>query len=155
MVASLFVAEATYAQTTKTKNPPVKTPATKTMEKKEHDGKGSAGARVERAKLTPEQRAQKGVDRLNESCGLTDSQKTTIYALNLERINKVQAIHTTEKGTRTAEERAKMRETIKPINQDYRTKVKALLTKEQTEKLKAKLKENKDKIDDEFIPVVD
>jgi protein CpxP len=143
MVAALFVAGTTMAQT-KSKTPPAK--KTETSEK------------VAKEKLTSEQKAQRGVDKLNAACGLTDDQKTKIYALNLERVKKAEALRGENKGKKTEEEKAKMKEQIKPINKDYRAKVKALLTKEQIEKLKAKHKEHKDAKDksaEELIPVED
>lgn len=138
IVASLFVAGTTLAQT-KSKAP----------EKKVE------GKTPQKEKLTPEQKAQRGVDKLNEAVGLTDDQKTKIYALNLERVKKVEAIRGENKGKKTEEEKAKMKEQIKPINKDYRAKVKALLTKEQIEKLKAKNKDRKDAKAEDLIPVED
>ena len=143
MVAALFVAGATMAQ---------KDTKTATQKKAVSTEKGT------KEKLTTEQKAQRGVDRLNEAVGLTDDQKTKIYALNLERVKKVEAIRGENKGKKTDEEKAKMKEQIKPINKDYRAKTKALLTKEQIEKLKAKHKEHKDAKDksaEELIPIED
>lgn len=92
-------------------------------------------------KLTPEQRAQKSVDALNAEVTLTDDQKPKVLALATTRVTNVDAIRAKYKGQSENKEVAKAE--IVKVRKDYREGVKALLTAEQKEKLKAKHKEMK------------
>ena len=92
-------------------------------------------------KLTPEQRAQKNVDNLNAVAGLTDEQKTKVKDLATTRITKADAIRAKYKGQPENKETAKNE--LEAVKKEYRQSVKALLTPEQLEKVKAKNKEMK------------
>lgn len=94
-----------------------------------------------REKLTPEQRAQKNVDNLNAVAGLSEEQKTKVKELALTRITKADAIRAKYKGQPENKETAKNE--IEVVKKEYRQSVKALLTPEQLEKVKAKNKEQK------------
>ena len=92
-------------------------------------------------KLTVEQRAQKSVDELNSEVTLTDEQKTKILALATTRATNIDAIRAKYKGQKENKEVAKTE--IEAVRKEYRQNVKAVLTPEQIEKLKAKHKEKK------------
>lgn len=106
----------------------------------QEEAKGKKPAKV---KLTAEQRAQKSVDNLDKSVTLTPDQKTQVYDLALTRAKKVDAIREANKGKKTHEEREAMKKEIKAAHKEYRTAVKAILTQEQKDKLKAKAKEKR------------
>jgi len=91
--------------------------------------------------LTPEQRAQKNVDNLNAVAGLSEEQKTKVKELAIARITKADAIRAKYKGQPENKETAKNE--IEVVKKEYRQSVKALLTPEQLEKVKAKNKELK------------
>lgn len=91
---------------------------------------------------TPEQRAQKSVDQLNAVASLTDEQKPKVYDLALTRAKNVDAVRAKYKGDDTKKDIAKSE--IEAIRKTYRQSVKALLTPEQLEKVKAKGKEMKE-----------
>jgi Spy/CpxP family protein refolding chaperone len=92
-------------------------------------------------KLTVEQRAQKSVDELNTEVTLTEEQKTKVLALATTRTTNIDAIRTKYKGQKENKEVAKTE--IENVRKEYRKNVKAILTPEQIEKLKAKHKEKK------------
>lgn len=100
-------------------------------------------------KLTPEQRAQKNVDNLNVVAGLSDEQKTKVKDLAMARITKADAIRAKYKGQEANKET--MQNEIAAVRKDYRQSVKALLTPEQIEKVKAKKKEVKSGKDTENV----
>lgn len=104
------------------------------------DAKGKKPAK---GKPTPEQRAQKSVDNLDKAVILSAEQKTQVYDLALTRAKKVDAIREANKGKKTPEEREAMKKEIKAAHKEYRTAVKAILTQEQKDKLKAKAKEKR------------
>ncbi|MBK6984398.1 MAG: hypothetical protein IPH32_06430 [Bacteroidetes bacterium] len=91
--------------------------------------------------LTPEQRAQKNVDNLNAVAGLSDEQKTKVKDLATTRITKADAIKAKYKGQ--AENKETMQNEIAAVRKEYRQNVKAILTPEQIEKVKARKKEGK------------
>ena len=91
--------------------------------------------------LTPEQRAQKNVDNLNAVAGLSDEQKTKVKDLAMARITKADAIRAKYKGQEANKET--MQNEIAAVRKDYRQSVKAILTPEQIEKVKARKKEGK------------
>jgi len=94
------------------------------------------GEKANQEMKTPEARAQKSVDHLNKTVGLTDDQKPKIYDLALNRAKKVDAVREKYKGQQGSKETAKGE--IIAIKKEYRQGVKAILTPEQMEKLKAK-----------------
>jgi protein CpxP len=91
--------------------------------------------------LTPEQRAQRNVDNLNAVAGLSDEQKTKVKDLATTRITKADAIKAKYKGQ--AENKETMQNEIAAVRKEYRQSVKAILTPEQIEKVKARKKEGK------------
>ncbi len=91
--------------------------------------------------LTPEQRAQKNVDNLNAVAGLSDEQKTKVKDLATTRITKADAIKAKYKGQ--AENKETMQNEIAAVRKEYRQSLKAILTPEQIEKVKARKKEGK------------
>lgn len=99
---------------------------------------GKAG----KEKTTPEQRAQRNVDNLNVVAGLSEEQKTKVKDLATTRITKADAIRAKYKGQDANKET--MQNEIAAVRKEYRQSVKAILTPEQIEKVKAKKKEGKD-----------
>ena len=71
-----------------------------------------------KAKLTPEERAQKSVDQLDKIVGLNPDQKNKIYILALERSKSVDAVLQKYKGQPDKKEIAKQE--IHQIRQKYR-----------------------------------
>lgn len=89
----------------------------------------------ERVEMTPEQKAQKRVDKMAESLDLTEAQKKKIYAIELENIKKAEE---------TRAEMIALKEKARKQRQEGRAKIENELTQEQKEKLaelKAKKKE--------------
>ena len=90
--------------------------------------------------MTPEQRAQKHVDALSQEITLTEDQKPKIYDLALAKVKKADEIKARYKG----QEQKDARNTeLKAVKKEFRQSVKAVLTAEQAEKLKAVQKEKK------------
>ncbi len=92
-------------------------------------------------KLTAEQRAQKHVDELNSTVVLTDEQKPKVYDLALAKVKKADEIRAKYKGQPENKEVAKKE--LHAAGQEFHKNVKAILTPEQIEKLKAKNAERK------------
>jgi periplasmic protein CpxP/Spy len=105
--------------------------------------------KANKEKMTPEQRAQKNVDNLNAIASLTEDQKMKVKELATTRITKADAIRTKYKGQEENKDVAKKE--ISAVQKEYRQSVKALLTPEQIEKVKAKKKEGKSDKDAENI----
>lgn len=83
---------------------------------------------------TPEQRAQKDVDRMNSEVTLTAEQKTKIYDLSLSKAKQTDEARSKQKA---GDDRAALEKALKAVKQDYRKAVQAVLTAEQLEQLKA------------------
>lgn len=81
---------------------------------------------------TPEQRAQKDVDRMNSEVTLTAEQKTKIYDLSLSKAKQTDEA----RSKQTGDDRAALEKTLKTVKQDYRKAVQAVLTPEQLQQLK-------------------
>lgn len=92
-------------------------------------------------RITPEQRAQKNVDKLNADVVLTEDQKTKIYPIALSHATKTNEIRVKYKGQPENKEIAQKE--LEIAKKEYHQSVKALLTPEQLEKMKAKNKEMK------------
>ncbi len=92
-------------------------------------------------RMTPEQRAQKQVDNLNTEVVLTDAQKPKIYDLALAKAKKVDEL--TAKLRSQPETKDATEKEIMAAKKDFRKSLKAVLTTEQQEKLKAKQAEKK------------
>lgn len=86
-------------------------------------------------KISPEERAQKSVSKLDEIVQLTQEQKNKIYDWALNRAKSVDAVFEKYKGQPLKKEQAKME--IHQIRKKYREEVKNILTPQQIEKLKA------------------
>lgn len=89
---------------------------------------------------TPEQRAQKHVDGLAAEITLTEEQKPKIYELALAKVKKADEIRAKYK---TAENKDGKAAELKALKKEFHANVKAVLTPEQIEKLKAVQKEKK------------
>jgi Spy/CpxP family protein refolding chaperone len=92
-------------------------------------------------RITPEQRAQKNVDDLNADVVLTEDQKTKVYTIALSHANKANEIRVKYKGQPENKEIAQKE--LETARKEYHQSVKALLTPEQLEKMKAKNEEAK------------
>lgn len=97
--------------------------------------------KTQKEKMTPEQRAQKHVDGLNSEITLTEEQKPKIYDLSLAKVKKVDEIKAKYKGQ--PENKDVAQRELQVVKKEFRQNVKAVLTAEQLEKLKAKHKEMK------------
>lgn len=94
-------------------------------------------------KRTPEERAGKQVEQLNNVAGLSEEQKTKVSTLALAKVQKMDAIREKYKGQPENKEKAKAE--MDAVRKEYRQSVKTLLTPEQVEKLKKKGHEMKGK----------
>jgi len=97
--------------------------------------------RAQKQKLTPEQRAQKHVDRLNTEVSLSEDQKPKVYDLALATVKKVDEIKAKYNGQ--PENKDAAQKEIQPVKKEFQQNVKAILTPEQLEKLKVKQQEMK------------
>lgn len=95
---------------------------------------GSRKSMKEVKHQTPEQRAQKDVDRLGSEINLTADQKTKIYDLSLNKAKQTDEARSKQKA---GDDRAAMEKALKTVKQDYRKAVQAVLTPEQLQQLKA------------------
>jgi hypothetical protein len=128
MVLAMFLlVTSTFVTAQETAKKPVDTKAVTNKEIKE--------------KQTVEQRAQKSVEALNAEVTLTEEQKAKVLVLATTRATNVDAIRAKYKGQKENKETAKNE--IEAVRKEYRQGVKAILTPEQLEKLKAKHKEKK------------
>lgn len=94
-------------------------------------------------KRTPEERAGKQVEQLNNVVGLSEEQKTKVSTLALAKVQKMDAIREKYKGQ--PENKATAKAEMDAVRKEYRQSVKALMTPEQIEKLKKKGHEMKGK----------
>jgi len=99
----------------------------------------AAPAKTKEAKMTPEQNAQKAVDKLNAIVGLSADQQQKVRTLALDRIAKMKAVRAKYKGS---EDKEAAKQEMKTLRQEFKQQVKALLTAEQVAKLKAHHKAN-------------
>lgn len=102
-----------------------------------HKG-GQKGAH---GKKTSEERAKKHVDELNSEVTLTEEQKVKINDLALDKVKKSDEIRTKYRGQE--ENKEVMKKEITAVRKEYVKNLKAVLTKDQIEKLEAKHKEKK------------
>lgn len=77
---------------------------------------------------TPEERAKRNVDQLNEKVKLTDDQKTKVTALYLEQGTKMAKVF---ESMQDGGDREKMRAEMTKANEETNTKISALLNDEQ------------------------
>lgn len=110
-----------------------------TATKAQEAAKSKTETRAQHVKLTPEQRAQKNVDELDKVVTLTEDQKPKVKELALTRISKADAIRDKYKGQ--PDKKAAVKTEVDVVKKEYRQAVKAILTPEQLEKVKAKRKE--------------
>lgn len=92
-------------------------------------------------KLTPEQRAQKHVDRLNQEVSLTEDQKSKVYELALAKAKKVDEARTQNQSA----DKGALKKQMKSTQNDFHEELKSILTPEQLATLKAKHQEMKKK----------
>lgn len=92
------------------------------------------------AKMTPEQNAQKAVDKLNAIVGLSADQQQLVRRLAFDRIAKMKTVRAKYKGS---ENKEAAKQEMKTLRQEFKQQVKALLTPEQMAKLKAHHKANR------------
>lgn len=97
-------------------------------------------ARENKQQATPEERAQKHVDGLAAEITLTEDQKPKLYELSLAKVKKADEIRAKYKGAENKEGREAE---MKALKKDFQAQVKAVLTADQIEKLKAIQKERK------------
>jgi len=102
---------------------------------------------ADKAAKTPEQKATHHSEMLTKKLSLTPEQKQSVYTLILDRVNKANAV----RAKYTTSDKKGMHKELKPIVDDFNTKIKAILTPEQVTKWeqfkaekKAKRKEAKE-----------
>lgn len=100
-----------------------------------------------KAKLTPEQRTEKYVAKMEKAVALDATQKSKVYDLRLEKVKKVGQIRNGDNSDHEA-----MKKQIKPIVKEYNEGLKGILNDVQMTKWKehrkaerAKIKANVDK----------
>ncbi len=101
---------------------------------------GDKGPKAAKSKKTVEERAQMSVDMLSKRVELAADQKTKVYDLALNRAKTVDGIREKYKGTKDKEA---IKKEVNEARQNYRKSVRALLTPEQIEKIKADRKAKK------------
>lgn len=97
---------------------------------------GSVAMAQEKEGRSPQERAQFRTDRMAKELSLTEDQKTKVSAMNLEMVEKNQAIK--NDASLTAEQK---KEAFKANRKAQKAKLKEVLTKEQLAILKAKKSE--------------
>lgn len=85
-----------------------------------------------KTKLTPEQRTEKYVTKMQKEIGLDETQKQKVYDLRLEKVKKVKEIREANK-----DDQEKIKTLVKPIVKEYNTELKGILNDTQMEKWKA------------------
>ena len=110
------------------------------------ENKKVKGARKEGSfkTMTPEQKATKHSERLAQKLGLSPEQKQSVYTLAVDRITKADAV----RAKYTTSDKKGMHKELRPIMQDFDTKLKAILTPEQITKWDALKAERKQKMKD-------
>ena len=91
-------------------------------------------------KLTPDQKADKVVAKMDSVVDLTPEQEKQIHALTLEKIEKIKPIRKDKSLTKEQK-----KEKIKPIRKETKEEVSKILTAEQQAKWKAYKKEQRAK----------
>lgn len=97
-------------------------------------------ARMNRPKLTAEQRAERSTAVMEKKLALTADQKTKVYAIELDRAKKAEAMWTTE-----AKDRKAKRDEMKASMQKSKADLENVLTAEQKTKLEAFRAEGREK----------
>src|SRR6478752_5432300 len=82
---------------------------------------------ADKAAKTPEQKATQHSEMLTKKLSLSPEQKQSVYTLILDRVNKANAI----RAKYTTSDKKGMHKELKPIIDDFNTKIKAILTPEQ------------------------
>jgi periplasmic protein CpxP/Spy len=102
---------------------------------------------ADKAAKTPEQKASHHSEMLTKKLSLSPEQKQSVYTLILDRVNKANAV----RAKYTTGDKKGMHKELKPIIDDFNTKIKAILTPDQVTKWeqfkaekKAKRKEAKE-----------
>jgi hypothetical protein len=96
---------------------------------------------TEKVKLTPEQRTEKYVTKMEKAVALDATQKQNVYDLRLEKVKKVAEIR---KGDNSDKEAMKMQ--VKPIAKEYNEGLKVILNDVQMTKWNEHRKAEKVKI---------
>jgi len=96
-------------------------------------------------KLTPEQKADKVVAKIDSVVNLSSDQETKIHAIVLAKVNKVQPIRKNKELTKEQK-----KEQIKPIRKEARKEINTVLDADQRKKWKAYKKEMKEKHKDKL-----
>lgn len=90
-------------------------------------------------KLSPEERADKHVQKLDEDLKFTPEQKEQVKTFALDKANKTQAVR--EKYKDQPEQKDEVKKEMKAIHKQFHDQLQTVLTKEQKDILKAKHKE--------------
>ena len=103
----------------------------------------SYAQRPERGPVSPEQRAERYADRLKEKLALSDSQRTEVYNLELEKAKKQQELRSKRK-----EEAGKIAEARKDEMKENEDKLLKILSPEQKSKYEAFKAEGRERMKD-------
>lgn len=85
---------------------------------------------------TAEARANNITERMDKEAQFTPSQKSQVFAINLEAAQKTDAVHAQQQAGTITQETVKLR--LRTINQERETKIVALLNPEQKAKYQAR-----------------
>jgi protein CpxP len=97
--------------------------------------------KVNKEKLTPEQRTEKYVTVMQRETGIDETQKQKVYELRLEKMKAVKKIREDHKGDKEA-----IKTEAKPVVKEYNTKLKEILNSTQLEKWKAYRKGERERV---------
>jgi protein CpxP len=109
------------------------------IQRKRPAGPGPHGQRFAKEMKTPEERAKMSADALEKRLNLSQEQKDKVYALNLERAQKMEKLHKSE-----MDQRKSQMEKRKEIMMESEKKMNKILNEEQQkamEEMKQKAKE--------------
>lgn len=111
------------------------------QEKVRQEGNRSGKTGPERPMKTPEERAKMSTDALVKQLNLTSEQKEKVYAINLERAEKIEKIHKAEMAYRMTQ-----MEKQKEIMSESDKKLSKILSAEQQKKLEEMKAERTDRM---------
>jgi periplasmic protein CpxP/Spy len=131
----VLVAGSSYAQTTPQKDK---------KERTEQRGAKKGYAKGDKAKKSPEERAQLRTEKMSERYELNASQKNQLQALNMRQAKEKQSMRANYKG---AEDKSQMRDTMKANHAKWQAELKGILTAQQFAKYEADREEMRSKME--------
>jgi periplasmic protein CpxP/Spy len=132
----VLVAGSSYAQTTPQKDKKERT--------EQRGAKKGYAAKGDKAKKSPEERAQLRTEKMSERYELNASQKNQLQALNMRQAKEKQSMRANYKG---AEDKSQMRDTMKANHAKWQAELKGILTAQQFAKYEADREEMRSKME--------